>query len=426
MRLDGMYRGAALVIATAAAVAMTAAAGATEAPKPTPAGGTCQSCHLQLDEARLHDPAVAFASDVHNRPGLGCAACHGGDSKAEDPEEAMNPKKGFRGVPKVKDIPQLCGGCHSNDAFIKKFAPSLDTDQLAQYKTSVHGKRIAAGDTKAATCISCHSVHNILKASDPRSPVYPTHVVDTCARCHADAKLMKPYGIPTDQVAKYRRSVHYQALTKKNDLSAPTCNDCHGSHGAAPPGTSSISNVCGTCHLQNMELFQKSPHAKPFAEMGSGACEACHGNHEIKPPSDQLVGMSEGAVCADCHDSSDPGGTTAAAIRSSLELAVTTEERAKTEVGDAERKGMLMEEANVALQTVNEELIKARIQVHKASFPDVEAHTSKALDAAKKALEGAAEARKEIRMRRMGLSVALALILMVIAALILKIRQLES
>jgi predicted CXXCH cytochrome family protein len=290
----------------------------------------------------------------------------------------------------------------------------------------VHGKRIAAGDTKAATCISCHSVHNILKVSDPRSPVYPTHVVDTCARCHADAKLMQPYGIPTDQVAKYKRSVHYRALIKKNDLSAPTCNDCHGSHGAAPPGVDSISNVCGTCHLQNMELFQASPHAKPFAEMGSGACEACHGNHEIKPPTDQFVGTDENAVCAQCHEADDPGGTTAAAIRSSLELVTDTLGRARTEVADAKRKGMLMEDAAIDLETANEELIKARIQVHKASFPDVQAHTSKAVAAAKKALAAAAAARREIRTRRTGLSVALGLILIAIVALILKIRQIES
>ncbi|HHQ48563.1 MAG TPA: hypothetical protein ENK19_06730, partial [Acidobacteria bacterium] len=320
MRFADVGSGAAVVMAATVVVALGMTAGAAEPPKPTAAGGTCQACHLELDEARLHKPAVTFATDVHNRPGLGCVTCHGGDASAEDPEVAMDPRKGFRGVPKVRDIPKLCGGCHANDSFIKKFAPSLDTDQLSQYRTSVHGKRIAAGDTRAATCISCHSVHDILKVSDPRSPVYPTHVVDTCAKCHADPALMKPYGIPTDQVAKYRRSVHYEALTRRNDLSAPTCNDCHGSHGAAPPGVGSISNVCGTCHLQNMELFQGSPHAKPFAEMGSGACEACHGNHEITTPDDTLVGMTKGAVCAQCHEPGDAGGTTAAGIRSSLEL----------------------------------------------------------------------------------------------------------
>ncbi|NOZ93406.1 MAG: hypothetical protein GXP47_01540 [Acidobacteria bacterium] len=425
MRLADWIERERYLVATALMIGLALPALAQTPERKVTAGGSCLACHLQLDEARLHDPAAAFAEDVHNRPGLGCVTCHGGNPKAEDPEEAMDPKKGFRGAPKIFDIPKLCGGCHANDAFIKKFSPSLDTDQLAQYRTSVHGQRIASGDTRAATCISCHGVHNILKVSDPRAPVFPTHVVDTCARCHADAALMKPYGIPTDQVTKYRRSVHYEALTKRNDLSAPTCNDCHGSHGAAPPGVSSISNVCGTCHLQNMEFFQQSPHAEPFAEMGSGACEACHGNHEIKAPSDRLVGMGKGAVCAGCHDIDDPGGTTAAAIGASLELAVEMDDRAKAEVADAERKGMLMEDADVELEAANEELVKARIQVHKASLQAVVAHTSKAVSAAKKALEAAAAARREIRTRRAGLSVALALILIAIVALVLKIRQIE-
>ena len=57
------------------------------------------------------------------------------------------------------------------------------------------------------------------------------------------------------QFADYQKSVHYAALTKGNDLSAPTCNDCHGNHGAAPPGVGSVANVCGTCHAVFAQKF---------------------------------------------------------------------------------------------------------------------------------------------------------------------------
>ena len=425
--IDGIRGGRHLLAsAVIAATAVTARAQALADETKVSSGGTCQECHLQLDEAALRDPATGFADDIHNRPGLGCVTCHGGDPKAEDPEEAMNPKKGYKGAPEVAAIPNLCGGCHGDERFIRQFSPKLGTDQLSQYRTSVHGQRIAEGDTNAATCISCHGVHGIYRVSDPRSSVYPTHVVDTCAKCHADEGRMGGYGIPTDQVAKYKNSIHFQVLTKKNDLSAPTCNDCHGSHGATPPGVSSISNVCGTCHLQNMELFQQSPHAEAYAEQEFGACEACHGNHEIKAPGDALIGTGEGAVCADCHDAEDAGGQTATAIRTSLQLATDTEDRARQEVADAERKGMLMEEADVQLQTAAEEIIKARIQVHRTSVSAVDAHSSKAVAAAKLALDEAAAARQEISIRRTGLSVALVLIVIAIVALILKIRQLEG
>jgi len=415
-----------LAVGLTLAAALPAFAQGAAAEVKVTSGGTCQECHLQLDEPALRDPAVGFAGDIHNRPGLGCVSCHGGDAKADDPEESMDPKKGYIGKPKAGAIPKLCGSCHANETFIRKFSPKLGTDQLSQYRTSVHGRRIAEGDFNAATCVSCHGVHGILKVSDPRSPVFPTHVVDTCAACHADAKRMQRYGIPTDQVVKYKQSVHFKALTQKNDLSAPTCNDCHGSHGATPPGVSSISNVCGTCHLQNMELFQASPHGAAFADQELGACEACHGNHAIQAPTDDQVGMGEGAICADCHESDDAGGETATAIRTSLQLASDTEERARGDVTDAERKGMLMEDADVQLQNAAEEIIKARIQVHRVSLVPVDEHTSKAVAAAKKALEEAAAARREIRVRRTGLSVALALILIMIVALILKIRQVEG
>lgn len=389
-------------------------------------GGTCQSCHLELDEKKFRDPAVGFDHDAHNRPGLGCVTCHGGDATADDPDEAMDPRRGYRGVPKSKDIPKLCGSCHANEKFIKKFAPNLATDQLAQYKTSVHGERVAAGDTRAATCISCHGVHGIRPAKDPRSTVYPTHVVDTCGKCHGDAKLMKSYGLPTDIVAKYKRSIHFETLTKKNDLSAPTCNDCHGSHGATPPGVKSISNVCGTCHVQNMELFQKSPHAQAFADMDVGACEACHGHHEVTVPGDERIGVGDGTACGECHEAGDRGGETAMGIRSSLDLARETLNQARAEVRDVERKGMLMEKADIALQTGHENLIKARNRVHLVSVSAVGAFTDKVIGAAKGAQKLAQQARGEIRYRRNGLLVALVLILIAIIAVVLKIRSIES
>ncbi len=415
-----------VILLTACVVVSAPAWGSPDqgsAPASATPGGTCQTCHLQLDEPALKDPAVGFEHDVHDRPGLGCVACHGGDPTADDPDESMSPKHGFKGAPKPGEIPKLCGTCHADEEVIRKFAPNLPTDQLSQYLTSVHGKLNRKGDTKVATCISCHGVHGIYAASDPRSSVYPTRVVDTCAKCHADAKLMAPYGISTDQVAKYKKSFHFEALTVQNDLSAPTCNDCHGSHGATPPGVSSISNVCGTCHPQNMDLFQKSPHSKVFADQGMGACEACHGHHDIPKPSDGLVGLKEGAACVQCHDSGDPGGEAAIAISTSLELATDTESRAAQEVAEAQRKGMLMEDADIELQTAHEEIIKARLEVHQASLGPVNEHTSKSVTAAKKSLALAAEARHEIHVRRTGLSIAFVFIVFAIILLILKIRS---
>ena len=70
--------------------------------------------------------------------------------------------------------------------------------------------------------------------------------------------------IPTTQRAEYERSVHYRALATQNDISAPTCNDCHGNHGAAPPGVGSLTTVCGTCHAVFQSKFASSVHGQIF------------------------------------------------------------------------------------------------------------------------------------------------------------------
>jgi predicted CXXCH cytochrome family protein len=411
-------RGAAFWLALAMLVAIRSRAIAE------PAESTCVKCHLLLGD-QLEAVAVAFADDVHNQPRLGCAICHGGDPRAEQPQDAMDPGKGFRGVPPALQIPDLCGGCHEDASFMKQFAPNLPTDQLSQYWTSVHGQRIKAGDAKAATCVSCHGAHGILSVHDTRSPAYPTRVVDTCASCHADAQRMAPYHIPTDQAAGYKQSVHYHALTVANDLSAPTCSSCHGAHGATPPGVESIGTVCGSCHSPNMDLFRSSPHQAAFANPGASACQACHGNHRVLSPKDSWLKVEDDGVCARCHTREDRGGAAAIGMLAALQLAVRTVDEAKAQVARAERAGMLMEDADVDLQHAHEEIITARTEVHKASVAAVAEHTDAAIRAGDEAHASARAAFEEIRSRRTGLLVALALIVLAIIALVAVIRHIE-
>jgi predicted CXXCH cytochrome family protein len=389
-----------------------------------PAESTCVKCHLLLAD-QLKAAAEAFKNDVHNQARLGCVACHGGDPAAEQPQDAMDPAKGFRGAPAARNIPEFCGDCHRNASFIKQFAPNLPTDPLSQYWTSVHGQRLKAGDPNPATCVSCHGAHGILSVHDTRSPVYPTHVVDTCGSCHADAQRMAPYKIGTNQVGEYKQSVHYHALTEANDLSAPTCNSCHGSHGASPPGVESVSNVCGTCHSRNLELFRLSPHRQAFTTLRAGACEACHSNHRVLSPKDSWLKLDDDGVCARCHSRTDRGGAAAIGMLAALQLAVRTTDEAGERVARAERAGMLMEEAEADLQHAHEEIITARTEVHKASVAAVAEHTDAAVTAGDNALAKAGAAFGEIRYRRTGLLVALALILLAIIALVAMIRQIE-
>lgn len=396
----------------AASIALAAALAA--APPP---GGACQACHAGLG-GDLAAPAEAFADDVHAQRGLGCAACHGGDPASDDAEVAMSRAKGFRGAPARRDVPGLCGGCHSDAAFIKRFAPNLPTDQLARYRTSRHAAEVAKGNPRAAVCSSCHRAHGILSTRDGRSPVYPTRVVDTCGTCHA-----RPDG--SGPVEQWRRSVHAAALAQ-GDLSAPTCPRCHGSHGAAPPGIQSVPSVCGQCHPQNMQFFRASPHQAAFEAASIGACEACHGNHEIVHATDERVGLSKGAACADCHSAGDGGGKGAIAIRGALDGTTKLLDDAGAQVDAARARGMLMQDAQVALDGARQQIVEARTLVHTVDPAQVEAKTGAADAASRKALDEARRAFAEIRFRRTGLLVALGLIVLAIVALVLRIREIDA
>jgi hypothetical protein len=137
---------------------------------------------------------------------------------------------------------------------------------------------------------------------------------------------MAPYAIATDQYARWRVSVHAKAMFEKNDLTAPTCNDCHGNHGATPPGVESVSFVCGNCHGREAELFRASAKMPGWAQhndmLAAGGkcgdchddgraklalthfseCVTCHENHAVVRPSVAMIGVLPDVPCAFCHE----------------------------------------------------------------------------------------------------------------------------
>jgi len=415
----------ALTFALAASAALAAPPAGTVRAPGKHAEDTCSACHLALDDARLSTPAKLTDNDIHHQQGVTCAGCHGGDPTSEDADVAMDAKKGFRGNFSHQAIPEMCGSCHSDAAFMLRYAPNIPTDQLAQYRTSKHGQALAKGDTDVAVCTSCHGAHGVLPVSDARSPVYPTRIVDTCGRCHADAALMTRYGIKGDEIAEYKQSVHYATLVKKNDLSAPTCKSCHGAHGATPPGISSVSNVCGTCHLTQRERFDLSPHKDAFAALQQPACESCHGNHAILHPEDTWIGVGDKQVCGGCHSAGDPGATAAAAMSAALAGATTAIDTAEARVDRVRKAGMLMDDADVKLEGAHQSVVLAQVQIHTVDPARVGEQTKAALSDTAAAGKMAADAEAEIRYRRTGLFISLVVIAVAMVALILKVRSIE-
>jgi hypothetical protein len=382
----------------------------------------CVACHLETGDERLMAPAKAFDADIHKAKGFGCVACHGGDASAAG-MEAMDPAKGFIGKPKRQQIPQVCGRCHADPVFMKRYNPSLRVDQVAEYATSVHGTLLRTGDPKVATCVSCHPAHSIRPPSDPKSSVYPVNVADTCGRCHSDAAYMASYKIPTDQAAKYKTSVHWKAMTVKGDLSAPTCNDCHGNHGAVPPGVNWVGNVCGQCHSLTADLFKKSVHAKAFAEMGNPGCATCHENHCIQPPGDFMLGLGDKAVCSTCHTADDKGGKTAVEMRTLIDSLTAETQKAGAILAKADHAGMEVSQAQFDLNGAKDALVKARTSVHSYMVAPVKQEVQAGLAITSKVYARGVRAMEDLRFRRVWLVVFLVVILALIAGLVMKIRQ---
>ena len=320
----------------------------------------CLTCHQDFEDEDS-GPSHLITRDIHFQKGLGCADCHGGDRSLDDMDDVRE-SRGWRGVPTHLEVPDFCARCHSDANYMHEHNPSLPTDQLAKFKTSIHGQRLFNDrDDKAANCASCHGSHQIADARTPHSNTHPLNLPQTCANCHADTTHMAGYNIPTDQFENYTASVHGKALFERNDLGAPVCNDCHGNHGAAPPGMTSVSHVCGNCHAIEAELFDASPHRAAFEENDFPMCETCHSNHLIEEPFDQMVGNREPSLCVNCHDEDD--GTQGLAIAAAMSLAVeklaNAHNEARLALDDAITKGMMTTDEEFRFKEVAQALIQA-------------------------------------------------------------------
>lgn len=327
------------------------------------------------------------------------------------------------------NVPKLCSKCHSNAVFMRSYNPGLPVDQYQKYLTSVHGMKNSKGDPKTAECVSCHGSHGIMPVKDVRSKVYATNIPGTCANCHANAEYMKEYKIPTDQYKKYTEGVHGVALLQKNDLGAPACNSCHGNHAATPPGVSSISEVCGTCHALNAELFSSSPHKKAFDKKNYPECETCHSNHDIVTATDKLLGVAKGAVCERCHKNNpdDKGYKVAKQMRSLIDSLDSASSLAAEMVNEAEQKGMEISEAKYQLRDAHQAKLEARTMVHSFNLDKFKnVVDKKGFKVTSKVIAEANSQIGEYYFRRIGLAVSVSFISLLCIGLFLYIKKLEK
>ena len=391
-------------------------AGANELP-----GGQCLGCHLSTEEG----VGELWQDDVHARAGIGCDACHGGDATQTDSDLAKRSGSGYKGELSAAEIVMSCGGCHGDVEYMKARKPLLPVDQLEKYQTSEHGKLLAKGETRVAQCASCHGAHGVREVNDAKSPAYATNVPATCGACHADAEYMSDFDIKTNQYDEYVQSVHGKALLEKNDVrGAPACNDCHGNHGAAPPSIDAITNICGTCHSYNAELFLESPLAPAFKEKSLADCVACHGKHLITHVAEEWEGEKPGATCRKCHEEGEEGSELALYFTDTFGSVRQSFEEIEQLLAEAEVKGMDVTDGEDYVEAARQGLMQARTLMHSFSRSVMEEKIMEISANQAAALEEGYAALRGLKDRRRGLAISTLLLLLLTLGVAIKIRTL--
>jgi len=196
-----------------------------------------------------------------------------------------------------------CMRCHANEKLRRARdgkSMFVNVDEVAH---SVHSK-------KGIACSQCHSEVN---ASHVRPCETITKGVD-CTSCH-------------DEIGKlYVTSIHGQ-LNGKNDPNAPTCKECHGTHGILSkqdPQSSTfavnVPNLCARCHREGNKAavrytgtqheiisnYTESIHGTLLKNglTVTATCTSCHTAHHILPRSDPASSVNANNVpntCGRCH-----------------------------------------------------------------------------------------------------------------------------
>ena len=226
-----------------------------------------------------------FSGSIHSS--LSCISCHKDLEGREFPHEE-----------ELKAVD--CGTCHEKEQ--------------SQHAKSLHGQAIARGDPLAPHCKDCHGTHEILPATDRRSPIMALQIPFLCGKCHEEGTAVtRRRTIHQDHILEnFSESIHGEGLLRKGLIVAPSCVSCHTAHSILPhvdPASSiarkNIANTCTKCHAQieivhrkviKGELWEKQAHVLP-------ACVDCHQPHKIRKVF-YAQGMAD-QDCMRCHQRTD-------------------------------------------------------------------------------------------------------------------------
>lgn len=123
----------------------------------------CSKCHQRLGEPMARQ-VKEWRGSVHERNGVFCDTCHGGDPLSTVLPVAMGAQNGFMETPHPKDMLVFCGRCHE--------------EELKNLQESLHGLNFIENDFDPS-CVTCHNSHNVREVSLDLIALDPV-----CGKCH--------------------------------------------------------------------------------------------------------------------------------------------------------------------------------------------------------------------------------------------------
>ncbi len=204
----------------------------------------CARCHSSSEFMRAYNPSLPvdqllkYKTSKHGQlllqkkdaKAAQCVSCHG--------VHGIRPPDSTNSLVYRENIPATCGKCHADAAYMAGYMKDdgktpLPTNQLEQYKKSVHGLALLVKhDVGAPACNSCHGNHAAL-------PPQVAFVSQVCRNCHsANGSL-------------FDGSPHKKAFEKHG---WPECETCHGKHDIARPTDEMLADgpkaLCHDCHAK--------------------------------------------------------------------------------------------------------------------------------------------------------------------------------
>ena len=277
----------------------------------------CASCHTPHLILPHTDPASSIA---RRNIAATCTKCH-------SQIEAVH-RKTIRGElwEKEANVLPACIDCH----------------QPHKIRNVFYSQGMADAD-----CMRCHADQKLRRARDGQALFVNTaelshsqHFKVACSQCHSEVNSSRVRPCETitqpvdcskchDEIGKlYASSTHGQ-LQSKSDPNAPTCKECHGTHGVLgkhdPQSRTFATNVpslCGSCHREGQKAavryvgrqheivqnYTESIHGKGLLKSGltvTATCTSCHTAHHVLPRTDPASSVNVNnvpATCGQCHN----------------------------------------------------------------------------------------------------------------------------